>query len=81
MQLLHNVGRAYMPTIQRFGAVIVRMYADDHAPPHFHIEAPDFEVLVRISDLTVIAGEARPPDRQGDPLGRKGAAGVGAQVG
>jgi len=38
----------------------VRMYADDHAPPHFHIEAPDFEVLVRISDLSVIAGEARP---------------------
>jgi len=49
-----------MPTIQRFGAVSVRMYADDHLPPHFHIVAPDFQVLVRISDLTVIAGEARP---------------------
>jgi hypothetical protein len=36
------------------------MYADDHLPPHFHIVAPDFQVLVRISDLTVIAGEARP---------------------
>jgi len=36
------------------------MYADDHRPPHFHIAAPDFQVLVRISDLTVIAGEARP---------------------
>jgi hypothetical protein len=35
------------------------MYADDHRPPHFHIVAPDFQVLVRISDLTVIAGEAR----------------------
>jgi hypothetical protein len=49
-----------MPTLQRFGAIAVRMYADDHAPPHFHIEAPDFEVLVRISDLTIYAGEARP---------------------
>ena len=49
-----------MPTLQRFGAVSVRMYADDHRPPHFHIVAPDFQVLVRISDLTVIAGEARP---------------------
>jgi hypothetical protein len=29
------------------------MYADDHRPPHFHIVAPDFQVLVRISDLTV----------------------------
>jgi hypothetical protein len=36
------------------------MYADDHRPPHFHIVGPDFEVIVRISDLTVIAGEARP---------------------
>jgi hypothetical protein len=49
-----------MPILQRFGAVSVRMYADDHRPPHFHIVAPDFQVLVRISDLTVIAGEARP---------------------
>lgn len=49
-----------MPTLQRFGAVTLRMYADDHRPPHFHIVGPDFQVLVRISDLTVIAGEARP---------------------
>jgi hypothetical protein len=49
-----------MPTLQRFGAIVVRMYADDHAPPHFHIEAPDFEVLVRLSDFAVIAGAARP---------------------
>jgi hypothetical protein len=48
-----------MPTLHRFGAVNVRMYADDHRPPHFHV-APDFQVLVRISDLTVIAGEAHP---------------------
>jgi hypothetical protein len=51
-----------MPILQRFGAVSVRMYADDHRPPHFHIVAPDFQVLVRISDLTVIAGEAQPRD-------------------
>ena len=38
----------------------LRMYADDHRPPHFHIVAPDFQVLVRISDLAVISGEARP---------------------
>ena len=49
-----------MPTIQRFGSTSVRLYADDHRPPHFHIVGPDFQVLVRISDLTVMAGEARP---------------------
>jgi hypothetical protein len=48
-----------MPILQRFGSVSVRMYADDHRPPHFHIVGPDFQLLVRISDLAVIAGEAR----------------------
>jgi hypothetical protein len=36
------------------------MYADDHRPPHFHVVGPDFQVLVRIADLAVIAGAARP---------------------
>ena len=48
-----------MPTIQRFGAVKLCIYADDHRPPHFHIVGPDFQVLVRIADLVVFAGEAR----------------------
>ena len=49
-----------MPTIHRCGAVKLCMYADDHHPPHFHIVGPDFQVLVRIADLVVFAGEARP---------------------
>lgn len=48
-----------MPTIARFGAVMLRMYADEHRPPHFHIVGPDFQVVVRIADLTIIAGGAR----------------------
>jgi len=48
-----------VPTLQRFGAVSLRMYADDHRPPHFHVVGPDFQVLVRISDMAVVAGEAR----------------------
>jgi hypothetical protein len=32
------------------------MFADDHYPPHFHVVTPDYEVLVRIADLMVIAG-------------------------
>ena len=49
-----------MPTIQRFGAAKLCMYADDHHPPHFHIVGPDFQVLVRIADLVVFQGAARP---------------------
>jgi hypothetical protein len=49
-----------MPTLQRFGAVKLCMYADDHHPPHFHVVGRDFQVLVRIADLVVFAGTARP---------------------
>jgi hypothetical protein len=49
-----------MPVLHRIGNVSLRIYADDHRPPHFHIVALDFEVIVRISDLAVIAGQARP---------------------
>jgi hypothetical protein len=59
-----------MPTLHRFGAVSIRIYADDHRPPHFHIVAPDFQVLARISDLAVIAGEADPPGSPKRLLGR-----------
>lgn len=37
-----------MPILERFGAVGVRMYADDHRPPHFHIVGPEFQVMARI---------------------------------
>jgi hypothetical protein len=47
-----------MPTLQRFGVVSVRMYADDHRPPHFHIVAPDLQVLVRSSGLAVTRQES-----------------------
>ena len=49
-----------MPTLRRFGAASLRMYADDHNPPHFQLVGADFQVLVQISDLAVIAGNARP---------------------
>lgn len=51
-----------MPVIKRFGAVSLRLYADDHHPPHFHIVGPEFQLLVRLSDLTTLAGEARASD-------------------
>ena len=56
-----------MPTLQRFGLVSLRIYADDHNPPHFHLVAAEFQVLVRISDCSVITGLA-PPARIAEVL-------------
>ena len=46
-----------MVTIHRIGRFKVQLYSDDHVPPHCHIVGPDFEAVVRISDLTILRGE------------------------
>lgn len=53
-----------MPTIVELGAVHIRIYADDHRPPHFHISAPDGEVSVSLADLRVLNGRMRRKDLQ-----------------
>jgi hypothetical protein len=54
-----------MPTIRRFSASKIAIYADDHLPPHFHIEGRGFRAIVEIETLTVRSGKVR---RAGDAL-------------
>ena len=35
-----------MPEICRFHVIVIRMYFDDHVPPHFHALYGDDEALV-----------------------------------
>jgi hypothetical protein len=48
-----------MPTLQRFSNCKIALYADDHLPPHFHIEGRGFRILVEIESMTVRAGDPR----------------------
>ena len=48
-----------MPTIRRFAACKIAIYADDHLPPHFHIEGRGFRAVVEIETMTIRAGEVR----------------------
>lgn len=45
-----------MPTISAFYGILIRMFWDDHAPPHFHAQYSGFEVLVNIQTLEIIRG-------------------------
>jgi hypothetical protein len=45
-----------MPEISRFYGIIIRMFYNDHNPPHFHAEYGDDEVLVNINTLAVFHG-------------------------
>jgi hypothetical protein len=46
-----------MPEISRFYGIVIRMFFDDHNPPHFHAEYAGREALVDIRRLVVISGE------------------------
>jgi len=38
----------------------IKIYPDDHAPPHFHVQTPDGESLVLIEGLCVLGRGANP---------------------
>jgi hypothetical protein len=48
-----------VPTIRRFANCKISIYADDHLPPHFHIEGRGFRVIVEITTMKVRAGNDR----------------------
>lgn len=37
-----------MPTISMFYGIIIRMYGDDHNPPHFHAYYQDYEAVFKL---------------------------------
>ncbi len=49
-----------MPEISRFFGIIIKMFYDDHNPPHFHALYGEFEVLIDINTLAVFAGHLPP---------------------
>lgn len=45
-----------MGRLVQIGNIVIRVYANDHLPPHFHIITPDADALVEIASLEVIKG-------------------------
>lgn len=50
-----------MGRLHTIGKVSIRVYANDHLPPHFHIVGVDDEALIEIATLAVLAGSV--PDQ------------------
>ena len=46
-----------MPTLSIFYGIMIQMFWDDHAPPHFHATYAEYEALINIQTLEVIGGE------------------------
>lgn len=49
-----------MPEISRFYGIVIRMYFDEHPPPHFHAEYGSHEALFDIRTLALVAGKLPP---------------------
>lgn len=49
-----------MPEICRFLGIVIKMFFDDHNPPHFHAEYGEDTVLIDIRNLSVFAGGLPP---------------------
>jgi Domain of unknown function (DUF4160) len=46
-----------MPSISEFFGIVIYIYYNDHAPPHFHAEYAEHEALFLIDTLEVYSGE------------------------
>jgi hypothetical protein len=46
-----------MPTISTFYGILIRMFFNDHAPPHFHARYGEFEATVDIGTLEIVEGQ------------------------
>lgn len=49
-----------MPEISRFFGIVIKMFYDDHNPPHFHAEYGDYLALIDIRTLSVFSGRLPP---------------------
>ena len=47
---------ADMPEVSRFFGIVIRMYFDDHQPPHFHAFYGENEAQVGIDPINVLNG-------------------------
>ena len=49
-----------MPEISRFFGIIIAMYHNEHAPPHFHARYGNRKASIAIESLTLLEGSLPP---------------------
>ncbi len=49
-----------MPEISRFYGIVIKMFYNDHQPPHFHAEYSGDQIVVNLNTFAVIAGKLSP---------------------
>ncbi|MBN2684733.1 MAG: DUF4160 domain-containing protein [Pontiellaceae bacterium] len=49
-----------MPEISRFYGIVIGMFYNDHAPPHFHVRYNEFKASVAIQNFELLDGRLPP---------------------
>ena len=49
-----------MPELSRFYGIVIKMYYNDHNPPHFHTEYGGNQMVVDVNTLAVLGGRLAP---------------------
>jgi hypothetical protein len=47
-----------VPVISQFYGIIIRMFYNDHAPPHFHAAYGEYELIVGIAPIGILEGQS-----------------------
>ena len=47
-----------MPVISQFYGIVIRMFYNDHAPPHFHAAYGEYELIVSIAPIGILEGQS-----------------------
>ncbi len=49
-----------MPEISRFYGMVIAMYYNDHAPPHFHVRYGKQKAVIGIEPVALLKGKLSP---------------------
>lgn len=49
-----------MPIISTFFGIVVRVFHEDHEPPHVHVQYGEYKAVVQIATGRVLAGRLPP---------------------
>ncbi len=49
-----------MPELSRFYGIVIKMFYNDHNPPHFHAEYGSDRMVVSVNTLAIIGGRLPP---------------------
>jgi len=46
-----------VPELSRFYGIVIRIFYDDHFPPHFHVKYGEHKALIELDSLALLRGD------------------------